>query len=59
MDERLGADVRPLVSTGMPERERENCQQLGVSFTLVQAANIAFDGAPIDASLRRGVATAG
>jgi hypothetical protein len=30
MDERLGADVRALVSAGMPERERENCQQLGV-----------------------------
>jgi tetratricopeptide (TPR) repeat protein len=59
MDERLDADVRALVSAGMPERERESCRELGVSLTLAQAASIAFDGAPIDALLRQGVATAG
>jgi predicted ATPase len=59
MDERLDADVQALVGAGMPERERESCRELGVALTLAQVASIAFDGAPIDASLRRGVATAG
>jgi CubicO group peptidase (beta-lactamase class C family) len=48
MDERLDADVRALVSAGMPERDRAGCREAGVSLTLAQVAAIAFDGAPID-----------
>ena len=59
MDERLDADVRALVSAGMPERERESCRDLGASLTPAQVASIAFEGGSIYALLPQGVTTAG
>ncbi len=59
MDERLEADVRALVSSGMGERERLSCREAGTRMTLAQVAGIAFEGAGIDRWLRSGGVAAG